>query len=378
MSNIKEKLCAVVMAGGKGTRFWPLSTDKKPKQFLNLLGNDTMLQMTVKRLLGLISMDNIYVVTGEQYAEYVYSQLPDLQRENVIIEPVGRNTAPCIGLAAFYINERVKDATLVVLPADHLIENKELFLENIKRGAEFVEDNKESIITLGITPTRPETAYGYIKYNREDFCEYGLEEVAISCGANVCINKGANKNFIYKVDKFVEKPKIDCAKKYIEQGNYLWNAGIFIWKANNAINLINQYLPSTYELLADTFKDEANEMENQCYEDRLVNNYEKMECISIDFAVMEKAENMYVIPACFKWDDVGSWKALERYRNKDDNMNTLVGNVKKMKGNNNIVITGKKPVIICGLDDIIFVENDEGIFVGSKKSIESAQKERKI
>lgn len=205
-------LCGLIMAGGKGERFWPLSTDDKPKQFLNLLGNDTMIQMTVKRLEGLIPIERIFVVTAERYVGLVKEQLPNLPEENIIVEPVGRNTAPCIALSAFYINKKIENATIAVLPSDHLIKDEEKFREVLKCGYDFVNKNQDAIVTLGMKPDRPETGYGYIKR---------MHEVEI-----------INNNTVNKVECFVEKPNKETAEKYLKEGTYLWNGGMFIWKAS--------------------------------------------------------------------------------------------------------------------------------------------------
>lgn len=348
MSKEESKLCAVIMAGGKGTRFWPLSTEEKPKQFLNLLGNDTMIQMTVKRLLPLIPMERIFVVTGKQYVKYVREQLPNLDERNIIVEPMGRNTAPCIGLATFYIDKIYKNSTLVVLPSDHLIQDDNKFIDDISLGANFVNNKEEAIVTIGIKPDRPETGYGYIKYRQCDY-EEGLK--------------------IREVERFVEKPNIDRAKEYIDDGGYLWNAGMFIWKTDNVLNLFNKYLNNTYTILHKIFSCDENE-----YEQSLEKNYLYVDNISIDFGIMEKTRHIFVIPAYFKWDDVGSWSALERYRERDTNNNTLVGNVKNIDGKNNIVVGNGKPIIISGLDDVILVENNDVIFIGKKGNIKETQK----
>src|SRR3712207_4926705 len=209
-------LCALIMAGGKGTRFWPLSTEKKPKQFLNLLGQDTMIQMAVKRLLPIIPMERIFVVTSKEYVPILKEQLPNINNENIIVEPIGRNTAPCIALSAFHINKRYKDATMIVVPSDHLIKKEDEFLEVIKEGEKFIEEHKDAIATIGIEPTRAETGYGYIKYDKE-------------------LN-----DKIVKVERFVEKPNLEKAEKYFNSGEYLWNSGMFMWKAENILKLVNR------------------------------------------------------------------------------------------------------------------------------------------
>ena len=345
-------LCALIMAGGKGTRFWPLSTEKKPKQFLNLLGEDTMIQMTVKRLLPLIPYDRIFVVTGKEYKAITLEQLPDLPEDNIILEPYGRNTAPCIVLSAFYINKRYKNATLAVLPSDHMIRNDDKFLKAITDGEKFADENKDAIVTLGIRPDRPETGYGYIKTMESRNCDI-------------------NSNRICRVERFVEKPGEEKAKEYIQAGNYLWNAGMFIWNTDTILNLTKRYLYNTYETIAEIAADSDN------YETTLEEKYIKAERISIDYAVMEKHKEIYVIPADFGWDDVGSWKAVERYGNKDEDGNVCFGNVKGVNFKNNIIIGSKYKTVVTNMDDIYVIENEDTIFIGKKSEVNNLKDYKK-
>ena len=339
-------LCALIMAGGKGTRFWPLSTEEKPKQFLKLVGEDTMLQMSAKRLENLIPIERIFIVTGKRYMDLVKEQLPKLPKVNIIIEPVGRNTAPCIALSAFHINKIYEDATIAVLPSDHLIKEEEIFLEILKLADEFVNRNTEAIVTIGIKPDRPETGYGYINYSD---IKYNINECDIR-----------------SVIKFVEKPDLPKAKQYLEEGSYLWNSGMFIWKADNILRLTRLYLNNTFEVLsviAATCDED--------YEKVLEEKYHNVDSISVDFGIMEKAEDIYVVPGDFGWDDVGSWEAVERFRGKDCDNNICMGNVKKFESNNNIIISNGKPIVISGLQDLFVVECDDMIFVGKKDEIET-------
>lgn len=346
-------LCAVIMAGGKGTRFWPLSTEEKPKQFLNLLGEETMIRMTVERLLPIIPIERIFVVTGKQYVDLVKTELPELDEENIIVEPMGRNTAPCIALSAFYIKKRYKDSTMVVVPSDHLIKEEKKFLKILKSAEEFVKNKEEALVTIGITPTRPETGYGYINSSSE----------GEQCG----------ENQIRPVIKFVEKPSIGKALEYLRDGNYLWNSGMIVSKCDNILRLIAKHLENTYEILK-----EVAVADDKVYEEILEKKYKRVDNISIDFGVMEKAENIYVIPGDFGWDDVGSWKALERYREKDENNNITVGDIKVINGKNNIIIGGEKPIIVSGLEDIFLVESDDVIILGKKKQIDTINEIRKL
>lgn len=359
-------LCALIMAGGKGERFWPLSTDEKPKQFLKLLGEETMIQMTVKRLLPLVPIERIFVVTAERYVDLVKEQVKELPVENIIVEPVGRNTAPCIALSAFYISRKYSDASIVVLPSDHLVVVSDRFIETIEYGHQFIQNHEEGIVTLGMKPDRPETGYGYIQFtmNKEqlttsdsDFCE---NEAAVTK------EEGNAENFnLYKVERFVEKPDEETAKEYIKKGNFLWNGGMFIWKCSTVIKLTKAYLNNTYSILKDIFENSDRDFTN-----KLKEKYPHVDNISVDYGIMEKAKNIYVIPSDFGWDDIGTWYAVERYRDKDDNNNVCVGDTKNLSASNNIVVAKDKPIVVVGLDDVFVVESDDIIFVGKKKDID--------
>lgn len=345
-------LCALIMAGGKGERFWPLSTDEKPKQFLKLIGDKTMIQMTVDRLTKLIPLERIFVVTGKRYVGLIKNQLPSLPLRNIIVEPVGRNTAPCIGLSAFMIDKYYKNSSMIVLPSDHLIVDEEGFLNTIKAADEFICNNEKAIVTFGMKPNRPETGYGYIK-----------------CG----INEESIHNYkIKKVEKFVEKPNVEKAKEYLREGNFLWNGGMFIWKCKNVLELTKTYLSKTYGVLSEIATCREDE-----FEEVLQEKYSETENISVDYGIMEKAENMYVIPCDFGWDDIGTWYSVERYRTKDQDNNVFVGDIKNIDGKNNIVVGNDKPIVVVGLSDVFVVESDNIIFVGKKEDIERIKEIKK-
>ena len=337
-------LCALIMAGGKGTRFWPLSTEEKPKQFLNLIGEETMIQMTVNRVKPIIPMERIFVCTGERYVDLVKEQLPDLPERNIIVEPQGRNTAPCIALSAFIINKYYEDATMVVLPSDHLIKDEDEFRKIVNDAYEFIRENENAIITLGMKPSRAETGYGYIKYSKE--------------------KNRLNYHEVIKVDAFVEKPNKETAEAYFADGSYLWNGGMFIWSAKNILEQIKKYSPDTYKALQD-----IEEIDERWIKYLIKAQYSETEAISIDYAVMEKTEDIYVIPSDFGWDDVGSWEALDRYREKDIFGNIYVGNTKAVDGRNNLIISSTHSVVVEGLSDIYVIENDGKILVGHKSNV---------
>lgn len=346
-------LCALIMAGGKGTRFWPLSTEEKPKQFLKLIGEETMIQMTVNRISNIVPIDRIFISTCTNYVDLVKEQLPNIPNENIIVEPEGRNTAPCIALSSFIINKKFKNSNIVVLPSDHLIKDNYEFLDIVDCADTFIQTNKEAIITLGMTPTRPETGYGYIKYGRD--------------------NKKFEKHNIIKVDSFVEKPNLEKAKEYLSHKNYLWNGGIFVWNSINILNQLQKYSPNTYNAL---------KMINNINDEKLIEyineNYKYTESISIDYAVLEKSDSIYVIPSNFGWDDVGSWEALERYKDKDSLGNVLVGNAKVVHSEENLVISSSQEIVIEGLKGIYVIECDGKILVGKKSNVSNVKELKKI
>ena len=346
-------LCALIMAGGKGTRFWPLSTEEKPKQFLKLLGEDTMIQMTVNRIKPIIPMEKIFICTSAMYVELVKEQLPELPEKNIIVEPEGRNTAPCIALSAFVIERYYKDANMIVLPSDHLIKNEEEFRNIIKKANDFLINNEEAIITLGMKPNRPETGYGYIKYNNN------LEK--------------SNVLGIFKVDRFIEKPNEEKAAKYLNNASYLWNGGVFLWKVSNIINEIKKYSPETYEAIH-----EIDCVKEEFLQELINKKYHKTEAISVDYAVLEKSKNIYVIPSEIGWDDIGTWEAVERYKEKDINENILYGNAKVIESKSNIAINRGKRIVMIGIDDIMTLETEDSIYIVSKEYMDKLKDYRNI
>ena len=342
-------LCALIMAGGKGTRFWPLSTADKPKQFLKLLGSETMIQMTVNRINKEIPLKRIFVCTTENYVELVREQLPSLPFQNIIVEPEGRNTAPCIALSAMIIKKRFENANMVVLPSDHLIRDEESFLEKIKEADEFLRNNKDAIITLGMKPNRVETGYGYIK-----------------------IGKYSYEDNVKQVEAFIEKPNFHKARKYLESKEYLWNGGMFLWNVDNIISLVKEYLPKTYGALSSLLDIEDSEVYAE-----INKNYKNTDVISIDYGILEKAKNIYVIPCDCGWDDVGNWTSVERYSDKDD-----VGNVFEAQGalyncKNNIVLTHKN-ILLNDVENLIIVETDDYIMISSKKQEQDIKKAKEL
>lgn len=331
--------CALIMAGGKGTRFWPKSTDDNPKQFLSLIDEKTMIRLTYDRLRMEIPKERIFVITGERYKDKLKKEIPEIPDKNIIIEPEGRNTAPCILLATLYIKQLYEDATISVLPSDHAIRNSEEFCKILSLANKYIEnENKKAIVTIGITPNRPETGYGYIKFEKEN-------------------------SKVIKVEKFVEKPDLETAKEYLSSGMYLWNAGMFIFNADNMLEELKLNY-SGYNVLKDLPKIDDNR-----YSEKLKELYPKCESISIDYAVMEKSKNIYVIPGDFGWDDIGTWNSLERYIKKDVNDNILNGTISTYNSKNNVVYAGDKKVILLNAENVFCIDTDDVLVIGSKDSI---------
>ncbi|WP_315112812.1 mannose-1-phosphate guanylyltransferase [Clostridium intestinale] len=344
-------LCALIMAGGKGTRFWPLSTEEKPKQFLKLVGDETMIQMTVNRIKPIIPLERIFICTGEKYIDLVKDQLPDLSDRNIILEPEGRNTAPCIALSSLYINRFYEDSTMVVLPSDHLINDEKNFIKIIKNSENFLSSEKQAIVTLGMKPDRAETGYGYIK----------------SAQNKILVNED---DFI-KVEKFVEKPNLQLAQSYLESGDYLWNGGMFLWKTKHIIDLIKVHLSNTYEVLKEVENISIEKLKNYINE-----NYKNTDNISIDYAILEKSDNIYVVPADIGWDDIGNWGAYERYNPKDEHKNIKSGEVSFVDSKKNIAITLGKKIVLYGVEDLFLVEKDDYILITSKNKLEELKENK--
>lgn len=345
-------LCALIMAGGKGTRFWPASTEKKPKQFLNLVRNETMIQTTISRLLDLIPLDRIFVCTGEEYVDLVKEQVPQLPIQNIIIEPIGRNTAPCILLSTLYISQIYKMSKIIVLPSDHVINNDKEFLDVLSAAYLYLNENNRSIITIGISPNRPETGFGYIK-----------------CGQLIANN---HQKEIYSVEKFVEKPNYEKAEYYLNSNNYLWNAGMFVFSSDFMIEQFKIYDSELYSLL-----NHLPSIYSDSYPEELHKVYMSCESISIDYAIIEKSKDIFVIPSDFGWDDVGTWKALERYMEMDENNNIVKGDVTLEECENVIVFADSKKIIVDGLSDIYCIQSGDYIVIGKKNKLEKVHEFRR-
>lgn len=333
------KTTALIMAGGRGERFWPKSRRNLPKQFLSLTDDGkTMIQATVERILPLVNMEDIYICTNKDYQSLVFEQLPDIPKENILCEPVSRNTAACIGLGAIHIKKKYGDAIMVVLPSDHLIKYSSMFINTVNDAIEIAHKNS-NLITIGITPDYPETGYGYIKFNPNIY--YGRA---------------------FQVERFVEKPNLEAAKEYVTSEEYLWNSGMFVWKVSSIMQKIQEYMPETHHGLLSIYNAIGTDQEERILE----KEYRNFTSISIDYGIMEKSENIYTIPGTFGWDDVGSWLALARIRKSNEYGNIINGNVITIDSKNCIIEGAAKLIAAVGVDNLIIVDTEDATLICDK------------
>jgi mannose-1-phosphate guanylyltransferase len=331
---------AILMAGGIGSRFWPVSTREFPKQFHDMLGSgETLIQKTFSRLSQIIPKENILILTHESYNDLILEQLPMVKQEQIVLEPAMRNTAPCILYASLKIKKINPNAVMVVAPSDHWIEDEMQFVANLQRSFDLCE-REESLMTLGILPTAPNTGYGYIEFDKLD------------------------SRSIKKVIQFREKPDSKTARRFIQSRNYLWNAGIFMWSVQSILKAFEEFQPEMFALFMQGYDSYNTEKESAF----ILENYPNAENISIDYAIMENATNVYVLPATFDWNDLGTWGSLHEKLPKDDNNNAVVNAVVLLQNaSNNIIRTAAgKQVIVDGLDDYIIVDKDSVLLIYPK------------
>ena len=322
------KKTALIMAGGKGERFWPRSRVNLPKQFLSLTDDGkTMIQLTVERISPLVDIKDVYIATNANYRELVKEQLPGIPEENILCEPIGRNTAPCIGLGAVHVASKYDDAVMIVLPSDHLIKHNDIFKDTFVNACEVAESGA-NLVTVGITPNYPETGYGYIKYNKDN-----------------------KEGVSYSVEKFVEKPDLETAKSYLEDGSYLWNSGMFVWKVSTILDCFKSFMPSTYDGLMKIKASVGTDKEEEVLN-----------------GIMEKAENIYILPGTFGWDDVGSWLAVGRIKENNEDGNVVNGNVVTVNTKNCVIEGADKLIATVGLRDMIVVDTKDATLISTKEN----------
>jgi len=335
----------LIMAGGVGSRFWPRSRKNLPKQLLNIFGQQTMIQETVDRIRDLVPPENILIITNKVQKALVEEQLPFIPKQNIVAEPVGRNTAPCVGLAAQIISKKSKDSVFVTLPADHLIKNRKKFTDSLNKAIDFAYKSK-GLITFGITPNRPDTGYGYINFD-----------------------KAEAENKIHKVISFVEKPDAETAKKYIESGDYSWNSGMFVWRTDVILDEISSYLPELSKELNELDKSiGTNEF------DKLLEVYfNSIKGISVDYGIMEKSDKVFMIEGDFDWSDVGSWETVYELSGKDDNSNAVVGDVYFKDTKNSYIYSPDKFCSVIGLNNIVVIDTPDALLVCNRDNVQEVR-----
>ena len=341
---MKNNFC-VIMAGGIGARFWPMSTSKHPKQFIDILGSgETLIQQTYNRFLEVCPPENIYVVTSEEYRDLVHEQLPALSDSQILGEPSRRNTAPCIAYANHKILKRNPNARIVVAPSDHIILKQDVFTKVINNALDAV-DNNDWLMTIGIKPNRPDTGYGYIQYSENT----DIHEISE----------------IREVKTFTEKPNLEIAKSFIESGDFLWNAGIFIWSLKNINSAFEKYLPEVNSLFLKGADLYDTENEKAFIDD----TYSLCQNISIDYGVMEKAKNVYVYAADLGWSDLGTWGSLFAIKDKNEDNNAIIGKKVMTYNSKNCIINvpDNKLVVVQGLDDYIIASQDNSLLICKKE-----------
>lgn len=338
---MNENNYLVILAGGAGSRFWPISSEELPKQFLDILGcGRTLIQLTLERFNGLIPKENVWVVTAEKYREIVMEQLPEIPSGNILCEPCRRNTAPCICYVSWKIKKLNTKANIVVSPSDHLVVDIQAFQSAIDDSLSFAAET-DAVVTLGLKPTRPETGYGYIKAD--------------------LTYSSSRKHNIFRVDEFKEKPTLEIAKEYIQSPNYLWNSGIFIWNVNTIINAFRVYEPEVSSIFEGLMPYYGTDKE----QNKIDESYPQCKNISVDYAILEKAEEIFVFPASFSWSDLGTWNSLREQSDMDKYGNVCIGDNIKLYDTYNTIVhaCNKKEVIVEGLDGYVVAEKEGKLLV---------------
>ena len=348
-SEKRVPMYAVIMAGGKGTRFWPLSRERRPKHLLNITGEKSIIQYTVDRISPLVAQDRVLIVTGAGHADQIREQLPRIPAENILIEPVGRNTAPCIGLAAMHIRKKEPDAVMCVLPADHLIPDTEPFLASLI-AARDMAGRRACLVTIGVRPRWAETGYGYM--------ERGKEADTV----------GSTK--VYHVKSFREKPDRATAESFLKGGKFFWNSGIFVWKVSTLLDAIQHLLPDLYEGLRAIDESIGTTREAEV----LSEVYRTIEPVSIDYGVMEKTPDVVMLEGDFGWNDIGSWDALWDVLEKDGKGNVARGKVLRSGATNCLVHSPDKMVALVGVEDLLVVETDDALLICRRGASQDVRK----
>jgi len=343
------QLYAVIMAGGQGTRFWPRSRRQRPKQLLNILGAQTMIEQTVARISPLIPPERIVVVAGEAHRDQLLAALSHLPVENFLFEPVGRNTAACVTWAALWLRQRAPEAVMAVLPADHVMRDEAEFRQILATAAA-VAQTSSRLVTIGIQPTHPETGYGYIRVGADRLQVEGRD--------------------VFRVERFVEKPSRDKAEQFVAERRYLWNSGMFIWRVDSILHEIQRYLPQLASELQPVGTAQAADQQAAIIADV----YPRLEATSIDVGVMERAQDVWVVPGSFGWSDVGSWRALSEILPADSQGNVVVGAHRGLETSDCLIYSPNKLVATIGLANLVVIETDDVLLICPKTRDQDVRK----
>lgn len=339
-------LFALIMAGGIGARFWPRSKEKTPKQLLKIFGENTMIQDTVRRLNGIISLENIYIITNKVQKQEIIIQLPSIPAQNILVEPFGRNTAACIGLASLIINEKAKDAITIVLPADHIIQDISSFHNTLITAVKFANDSK-GLVTIGIIPSRPETGYGYIQ----------IDDTFIS-------------DNIHKVTTFAEKPNYATAVRFLESGDFLWNSGMFIWRIDTILEEISKYMPE----LNDGLEKIKSSLHSKDFDEAVTQVYGQLKSISIDYGIMEKSQKVFLTKGDFGWSDVGSWEEVYQLSEKHEDGNAIVGKVFTDMTTESYIYSPDKFTAVIGAENLIVINTKDALLICRRDKAQDVKK----
>lgn len=339
------EIFAVIMAGGVGARFWPRSREKTPKQLLKIFNDNSLIKNTIDRLEGLVSDDHIFIVTNKVQKNAIKKQLPSLLADNIIAEPFGKNTAAAIGLSALLIQNKCKDALLITLPADHIIKEKEAFQQTIKNAAAYAEQSS-GLLTIGINPSRPETGYGYIQIDDKQL-----------------------EDSVYKVVTFAEKPNYATAVRFIESGDFLWNSGMFIWKADSILSEIKTHMPE----LDDALKKIRASIGTSKFNKTLLYEYSQLKSISIDYGVMEKSDKVFLVKGNFTWSDVGSWEEVYQLSQKDSEGNAVNGNYYNLNSSDSYVYSPDKFIALIGVENLIVIDTKDALLICRRDQAQSVK-----
>lgn len=343
-----DGMYSIIMAGGRGTRFWPLSRNSRPKQLLKIVGNRSMLQITVDRLRKIKFVNDIVIISGPELAERVKDEIGGVAEENIIVEPSGKNTAPCIGLAAYHLLRRDPDVVMGVFPADHLIVGHKKFSEALAVAKDLAQ-KESALVTLGVVPSSPHTGYGYIQFDRRNELVEGR---------------------VYRVKTFAEKPTPSVAEKFLKSGDFLWNSGMFVWKASTYLEAMESLMPEEYEIIRDI----GESVGSEDYSTTLDDQWELLTPQSVDYGILEKAKNIFVVRSEFEWSDVGSWESFYEILPKNGAGNVIRGDTLVVDSENSLIHSDSRLTAVVGMENVVIVNTDDATLVVSRDRVEEVKR----